>query len=196
MIRVMLHSLLSVTVLAFFAGCTGDQTQSYNEAEKNVDTGGHDHDHGHEGPHGGHVIEIGEEVAHVEVKMADNRTITFFVLGPDVETAVPVAVEDILFELEGEGDEEIELELTPTPLAGEQEGHSSVFIVKGEIVPEAIVDIEKLHGHVHITIDGTPYEGHLKHDHGDEGDNDHDHADGDHDHDDKDKAPEKEKDAE
>jgi hypothetical protein len=190
MMRVTLHSLLSVMVLAFFAGCPGEQTQTYNEAEQNVDDGGHDHGHDHdaEGPHGGHVIVLGDEVAHLEVTMGDDRTITVYVLGGDMVTPLPVAVADVIFELEDENDEETELELTAMPADGEEDGTSSVFVVKAEAVPEAISDIEKLHGHVHITIDGTDYEGELEHEHGehDHDDEDHDEEDDDHDHDAKD----------
>ena len=116
--------------------------------------------------------------------MGEDRTITLYVLGDDLETAVPIAVGDILFELEGEDDSEIELELTPMPAEGEPEGTSSVFVVAADKVPEAISDIEKLHGHVHVTIDGTEYEGALEHDHDHEGHDHagHDHEDGDEDH--------------
>ena len=183
MLRITIHSVLSVMVLAFFTGCPAeDETQTYNEADPNVN-GGHGHSHDAEGPHGGHVIEIGEEVAHLEVTMGEDRTITVYVLGADIETPSPVAVTDVIFELEGENDEETELELTPMPLEGEEEGTSSVFVVKAETVPEAIDDIEKLHGHVHITIDGKEYEGELAHDHDEHGHEedgeDHD-EDGDH----------------
>ncbi len=181
MLRVAIHSVLSCMVLALLTGCPAEETQSYNDAEQNHETGGHDHshDHGAEGPHGGHVIELGEETAHLEVTMGADRTITVYVLGGDMESPMQVAVGDILFELEGEGDEEVELELTPMPLEGEEEGKSSVFVVKSDLVPEAVTDIEKLHGHIHITIDGTEYEGELEHDHGDD---DHDHEEGEHDH--------------
>jgi hypothetical protein len=170
MLRITIHSVLSVMVLALFTGCPAeDGAQTYNEADPNVDGGDHGHDHGAEGPHGGHVIEIGDEVAHLEVTMGEDRTITVYVLGGDVETPLPVGVADVIFELEGEGDEEIELELTPTPAEGEAEGTSSVFVVKADLVPEAVSDIEKLEGHVHITIDDKEYEGSLDHDHDEEG---------------------------
>lgn len=180
MLRITIHTFLSAMVLALFAGCPAQDAeyQEYSDAEQNEDHG-HDHDHAHhEGPHGGHVIELTDDhSAHLEVTMGEDRTITLYVLGEDVETAIPVAVGDVLFELEGEGDEEIELELTPMPAEGEPEGTSSVFVVKAENVPESVKDIEGLHGHVHITIDGKEYEGELEHDHDHEG---HDHAEHDH----------------
>lgn len=187
MLRITLHAFLSVMVLALFTGCPEKEAeyQDYGDAEEN-----HDHDHHHEGPHGGHVIELTEDhSAHLEVTMGEDRTITIYVLADDVETAIPVAVGDVIFELEGEDDSEIELELTPMPVEGEPEGTSSVFVVKADKVPEEITDIEKLHGHIHITIDGKEYEGELEHDHDHEG---HDHEEGDEDHEhEKEKAAEK-----
>ena len=185
MLRITIHSFLSVMVLALFTGCPAKEAeyQDYSEAEQNEDHG-HDHDHDHhEGPHGGHVIELTDDhSAHLEVTMGEDRTITLYVLADDVETAIPVKVGDVIFELEGEDDSEMELEVTPMPLEGEPEGTSSVFVIKGDKVPATITDLEKLHGHVHITIDGKEYEGELEHDHDHEG---HDHDEGDHEHDDK-----------
>lgn len=195
MLRITMHTFLSALVLALFTGCPAQDSeyQEYSDAEQNEDHG-HDHDHGHhEGPHGGHIIELTDDhSAHLEVTMGGDRTITLYVLGADLETPLPVAVGDILFELEGEGDEELELELTPMPADGEAEGTASVFVVKAESVPEAIDDLEKLHGHVHITIDGKEYEGELEHDHGHEGhDHDeHEHEEGEHDHEDEKPAEE------
>ena len=175
-------ALLSVSL---FVGCPADETSTskttpYTEADKNTDDHGHSHEH-HEGPHGGHVIELTDDhSAHLEVTFAKaDRAITIYVLGKDLDTPLPVKVDEIEFELEGEDDSEVELELTPQPLEGEAEGTASVFVVAGDKVPAAIDDIEKLHGHVHVTIDGKELLGELEHDH-----DEHDHEDDDHDHDD------------
>ncbi|MDB4637788.1 MAG: hypothetical protein P8M30_18385 [Planctomycetaceae bacterium] len=194
MLRITIHTFLSVLVLALFTGCPEKEAeyQNYSDADQNDD---HGHDHGHEhheGPHGGHVIELTEDhSAHLEVTMGEDRTITIYVLADDVETAIPVAVGDVIFELEGEDDSEIKLELTPMPAEGEPEGTSSVFVVKGEIVPAEIDNLEKLHGHIHITIDGKEYEGELEHDHDHDDHEGHDHDEEDDDHKDEEKAAEK-----
>lgn len=164
--------------LLMFAGCKSEEApQNYGDAPPNTDTHGHDHDHDHaheHGPHGGHVIELASDHSfHGEVTFtAEGRKITIYILGSDLETAVPVDLDAVVFEIEGEKEgEEIALPLTAAPLEGEPEGKSSVFVVEGDKVPAAIDDIEKLHGHVHVTIDGKEYEGAISHDH----DHDHDH---------------------
>jgi len=191
--RITFHTLLATLVLALFAGCPAQESevQEYSEADQNEDHHGHDHEHHHEGPHGGHVIELTDDhSAHLEVTMGDDRTITLYVLGEDLETAIPVKIGDVLFELEGEDDSELELELSPMPAEGEPEGMSSVFYVSADKVPADIKDIEGLHAHVHITIDGEEYEGALEHDHDHEG---HDHEGEEHDHEGEDKGSETEK---
>jgi hypothetical protein len=162
-----------------FVGCPSDKADDakpYGDAPINTDTHGHHHDHHHEGPHGGHVIELTDDHSvHLEVTFnKDDRSITLYVLGEDLKTPIPVKVDEIQFELDAEDGSEIDLALTPQPLDGESEGTSSVFVVSGELVPATIDDIEKLHGHVHITVDGKELFGELDHDH-DHDDHDHDH---------------------
>lgn len=173
----------AVVAACLFVGCPSsdtDDAKPYGEAPVNTDTHGHDHDHGHEGPHGGHVIELTDDHSvHLEVTFNKaDRSITLYVLGEDLKTPIPVKVDEIEFELDGEDGSETGLELTAQPLDGEAEGTSSVFVVAGDKVPAAIDDIEKLHGHVHITVDGKELLGELEHDHGHD---DHDHDDHDHD---------------
>ena len=44
--------------------------------------------HGHEGPHGGHILEVGDHVAHLEVMHDESAgKMTIYVLGPDAKSA-------------------------------------------------------------------------------------------------------------
>jgi len=54
----------------------------------------HDHSHAH-GPHGGHVIEIGEEEYHAEWTHADDGTVTIYILDAAMKNEVPIAAESI-----------------------------------------------------------------------------------------------------
>ncbi len=67
--------------------------------------GGEEHGHGEEGhvhpahgPHGGHLIEIGEEEYHAEWTHADDGTVTIYVLDKEAKNEVPIAAEDITIE--------------------------------------------------------------------------------------------------
>ncbi len=165
--------------LALFIGCSGDKDgdyKPYGNAPKNTDTHGHDHDHHHEGPHGGHVIELtADHSFHGELTFAaEGRKITVYILGGDLETAVPVDLDAVELHLEV-ADGEAELKLTAAPQAGDPEGKASVFVAEGDAVPASIDDIEKIHGHLHVTIDGKALSGDIVHDH-DHDDHDHDHG--------------------
>lgn len=193
---------LALIALALFVGCPAKEKedyQAYNDADKNE--AGHDHDHGHShdheheaGPHGGHIVELTDDHSvHLEVTLdPSDRKVTLFLLGGDLETPLPVKVDEIEFELDQEDGNEVELVLTPQPLEGEAEGMASVFIAAGDKIPATVTDIEKLHGHVHVTVNGKELTGGLEHDHDEDAheDDDHGHDDADHDHDEAEKKTE------
>ena len=177
---------LSLAALLVLNGCTGaDTTTEYADAEQNVPSA-NGHEHEQEGPHGGHILEFSENHEyHGEVCFdADTRDVTLYLLGSDMKTPVPVPATDVEFELE-EGDDEVVVALKADPLPGEDATIASKFVVSGSDLPASIHDIEELHAHVHVTIDGTEYaagleHGHDGHDHGSEGQHEHD-EDGHHD---------------
>jgi len=48
--------------------------------------------HGHEGPHGGHLLEVGDHVAHLVVMHNESAgKMTIYVLGPDAKSAFTAA---------------------------------------------------------------------------------------------------------
>lgn len=133
-------------------------------------------EHAHEhGPHGGHIIELGEEEYHAEVTVDAARKLTVYVLGPDGSTPAPIAAESIAFEL-GDLDAPTVLTLNAVPLEGDPEGQSSRFEAAPDALPESIHDIEELHGAVVIDVGGLSYVGALSHDHGHS--HEHEHAEG------------------
>lgn len=145
----------------------------------------HEHGHGHDGAHDGLVIEFDPTHAHHAELVFDeeSRDITLYFYGAEIGEAHPA--EGLVFELE-EGDDELHLDVTASPLEGEET--ASRFVVAGADVPDYVKSGDDLHGHFHVTLDGTDHRGsfgeddhdHGEHDHGEDGhDDDHD----DHDHD-------------
>lgn len=122
------------------------------------------HDHGHEGPHGGHILELGPY--HGEITMGENRQIKIYILGGDVKTAQPVKDGQITLMLEGAEP----ISLTAAPAEGETDGMSSVFVTPDGSVPEAFKDIEAVHGSVKLAVEGNEATAAIEHDH------DHGHA--------------------
>lgn len=162
---------LTATVLI---GCGESTTyESYDEAATSDGShGGHGHAHEH-GPHDGHVLELASDHSvHGELCLDEGgKSMTFYVLGPDLKTPLPA--ESIEFEIDKD-DDEVELPATAMPLDGEEDGKSSRFSIDSSMLGE-LTDLESVHAHVHVMIDGEEFKGALEHNHGDEG-----HAHGDH----------------
>jgi hypothetical protein len=61
---------------------------------------GHEHAHVHHGPHGGHIMEIGEEEYHAEWTHDDKSgKVTFYILNAEATKEVPIAAEDLTIEV-------------------------------------------------------------------------------------------------
>jgi hypothetical protein len=176
--------LFLVLATGLLAGCSdANEFEDYSDADlsENDDT-----PHGHEGEHGGHILELGDTHAfHAELVFdSATRDITVYFYGDTIGTAQAAA--DFMFELES-GDEETELAATASPLEGETDEDCSRYTIAGAGVPASITSEEKIDGHFHVTLAGSEYVGELHaHSHGDAHDHD-EHAghdkDDDHDHD-------------
>lgn len=146
--------------------------------------------HAHEAPHGGELIEIGDHQYNVELVLADDHSLTAYVLGGHAEKAVSIEQKTLTFHIEDDEGEEVGIKLVADPQEGDEDGKSSRFVAKGDAVPAILKTLEGTHGHVHINIGGDEFLGDLKHhdedgehkDHDDEkGHKDHDdHKDGEH----------------
>lgn len=161
--------LMAWIPLCLAAGCGSgnDEFREFGESDNVENTNPPEvHEHAEHGPHGGHLAELGGEDYHAEVLFdPDARELTVYLLGSDVETAMPVSTETVRLNLLVD-EAPISLELASAPLEGETDG-SSRFAVSGDSIPEAIHDAEDLQGSVVVTIDGTPYRGEIMHDHDD-----------------------------
>lgn len=123
-------------------------------------------EHHHTAPHGGHLIPLGDHEYNIEmVFSAEPRELHAYVLGGHAEKAIGLKLESFDFDQEDDAGNEVEITLTANPQEGDEEGTASRFTAKGDAIPASIKDIEDLHGHVHIAIDGKQYTGDLDHDH-------------------------------
>jgi hypothetical protein len=168
-----------VIVAGYVVGCSSEQGGTpYGEAEQAPPA--EEHAHHHEGPNGGHVVELsddhsvhGEFVVDAEAKVAK-----FFILGEDLKT--PLEATAVTMHAEGAEGEEAEVVFEP---AGEAEA-ASEFTAALDQLPGS--DVEQLFGHFHVTVDGKELAGDLAHDHDHDHDHDHghdhEHAEGEHEH--------------
>lgn len=86
--------------------------------------------HEHRAPHGGALVELGEEFAHLELSWdaAEGRLLVY-VLDGEAEQGVPISDPELVVEAEG-----VRLTLAPqaNPLSGETAGNTSVYSGRAE----------------------------------------------------------------
>ncbi len=133
------------------------------------DHDGHDHSAEHEGPHGGHVIELGlNHQYHAElVENEDAHAVTVYMLDKDMkELTIDQATITMNLMVDGKAQS---YELAAAGVAG---GKASQFNAADKSLFEALHEHEAS-GKLRVTIDGTPYSGEVEHHHH-EGHDEHD----------------------
>jgi hypothetical protein len=122
------------------------------------------HDHPTKGPHGGGLIELGNEEYHVEMIHDDAAgTVTFYVLDGSAKKAVPIAATEVTVNLKHDGKPE-QFKVPAAADTGDPTGKSSRFTSNDKELAEDL-DKEGADAELVLTIDGKPYRGKLAHDH-------------------------------
>ncbi|MDA1012822.1 MAG: hypothetical protein O3A00_00035 [Planctomycetota bacterium] len=116
--------------------------------------------HPTEGPHHGHLIELGKEEYHAEVTHPeDEKAITIYVLDASATKAVPIDAADVVINVSHDGTPE-QFKLTASPDTGDPAGKSSRFVsTDAELVEhfgEAFI-----HGTLVLTINGKSFRGEI-----------------------------------
>ncbi len=180
-----LTALLAASVS--LTGC-GDKTVESASATLSCDADGHDraccpdaqsdgdtHQHPREGPHGGHLIELGDEEYHAELLRDEKtNTVTIHLLDGPAKKSVAIAQPEITLLLLRHG------KFVKYALKAVEGQKASEFIIVDESLTKALCHDEKTQGRLQVTIDGKPYSGDVKlscHDHDDHDDDHDDHDD-------------------
>ncbi len=142
---VLIASLLAATLPT---GCGSEGGDEHNES---AETNGH----AEEGPNGGHLLEVGSHVAHLEILHdEDAGTLTLHVLGPDGKTPLPISKPPQL---------KLSTDSGPRVIATKPQGRTgskaSVFAVT-----DAALKSEP-EGRITLEIGGKVYNPELEHDH-------------------------------
>lgn len=77
------------------AGCNPPASSTGSGAKEAEHDHDHAHDHAHHGPHGGHIMEIGEEEYHAEWTHDSSGKVTFYILDAAIQKEVPIAAEEL-----------------------------------------------------------------------------------------------------
>jgi hypothetical protein len=123
----------------------------------------HDHSHAH-GPHGGHIVEIGEEEYHAEWLHAEDGTVTVYVLDKEMKNEVPIAAEEITIEAKIQ-DKPIEYKL----LAVNRSEGDMPKTAKFELVDKNLLGVLETLGKgvtatLKLDIEGKPFTAAITHD--------------------------------
>jgi len=144
------------TVLVGLAGCEGPQRKPDGSTAV--------HNHPTKGPHGGSLIELGDEQYHVEMIHDDAAgTVTFYVLDGGATKVVPIAATEVTVNLKHDGKPE-QFKIAAKADAGDPAGKSSRFVSDDKELAEDL-DAEGAGAELVLTIDGTPFRGKIAHDH-------------------------------
>lgn len=170
MVRFCMLVSLAVGFACFTLGCDGN-AQKVTDVKKAPPAPAHDHDHGAKGPHGGGIIELGEEEYHAELVVEhDSHSIALYVLGKDAKSPEQVAATEITITPEGKD----ALTLKAAPQKEDAEGKTSRFALENDDLVHAWMEAGFVHGDLRITIADKPYVGHIDY-HLDGKGHDHDH---------------------
>ena len=126
---------------------------------------GHTHGHSHEeaGPHGGHLVELGEEEYHAEWLHDDESgLITVYVLDGDAAADVPILADQITIDVKIGGNSSQHLLAAVDP--AEETGTARFELSDKSLIEALKIAGQGAEAEITVEIQGTPYTGHFEHD--------------------------------
>lgn len=134
--------------IAFLSAACGDKDSPKKDGPS---AKGHEE---HKAPHGGEILELGEEAAHVEVVHdAKAATLTLYVYGKDMDTPVAVEPPTILL-----ASKDGPRELKPTALDAKAGATAST----SWRLADPALSSDPIEGRVRVTVAGTAYQSPLE----------------------------------
>lgn len=179
-------SLITLLLAALLVGCSGNPTQnspSPTPTASGQERAEEHHGHHHTAPHGGALVVLGEEFAHLEfVLEADSGTLTAYILDGEAEKAVRLPGGTLELAV---GSEKIVLQPVADELTGETATDTSTFRAKSEQLKgletfQATLSKVKVKGQDFQDVTFSYPEGnedHTEHEHEHEHGHEHEHED-------------------
>jgi hypothetical protein len=155
-------ALVAALLVIGITGC-GSKTKTPTSKNKSGEDA-HAHSHAEEGPHGGSLIEIGEEEFHAEL-VHDTKagTATVYILDSAAKASVPIEATEITINLKHDGKGE-QLKLAASPDANDAQGKSSRFVSSDAELTKYLHD-EAIEAELAVTINSKPYRSKIEHAH-------------------------------
>jgi hypothetical protein len=149
-------TLLAIAGLFAVSGCTN---QPANPPPQQ--SGASHHDHPADGPHSGHLIELGNDEFHAELVYDDvSEMITIYLLGADAKTPVFSADPELPLNLVVDGKPQ-QAKLAAKPQGGETAEKCSRYQLVDANVLKALVK-DRIAGRLNVNINGQSYTGDVK----------------------------------
>lgn len=153
-----------IVAACMLCGC-GDSPDPNPISSGPVTTGGEGqyvHAHPSEGPHGGDLIELGNEEYHAE--LLDQDGITIYILDAFATQTTAIEAVDITINLSHDGTP-AQFKLTAAPTEDDPDGRSSRFTSADKELVEHLHEEENVEGTLVLQINGKSYRGKLTHEH-------------------------------
>ena len=149
--------LMAVLAISLTVGCNGSSDfKPVSEVKKAPPLP--DHDHGEKGPHGGGLIELGNEEYHAELVLDEkSHTIGLFVLGKDAKSPEAISAADVSIKIPDK--DAFVLKAAPQP--NDPAGKASKFELVAEELIHTLIDAGFLHGKLAIVIGDKSFEGEI-----------------------------------
>lgn len=173
-------SLIAMLTAACLVGCKpGTDPAENGSVPETSSTAGHteeEHDHPTEGPHGGELIELGDDEYHAELihpaghddeaegeDEAEEEVVTIYILDGSAKETVAIEAAEVTINMTHDGEPE-QFKLAASPDEGDAKGTSSRFVSSDAVL------LERMHGaHIEfrlvVEIEGKSYNGEFHHHH-------------------------------
>lgn len=157
---------LAVAALFLLAGCGSDSSQTpadqpHQEPSPTAQEPGGAHPS--EGPHGGHLIVLGNEAYHAELLHDEQtHTVTVHLLDATGKQPVSAPQTEITVQL-FQGREFVSYPLKAVPRPGDAGGTASEFHVVDEALCDALSHEDEVQGRLQVTVEGKSFTGNIEH---------------------------------
>lgn len=169
--------LVGTSVLLAATGCGSGQNTKPTapaQAEEHADHDHADHEHAELGPHGGQLIELGDEEYHAELLHDEQtHTVTIYVLDAKAAETVPVSAPEVVIQLNVKGKSQ-RFALAAVHLDQEKPSQAVCFEAADEELSHAL-DEQGAKGTLAIDINGQEFTAAIVHQHEHQHDHDHEH---------------------
>ena len=151
--------MTGVVLSSLLIGCSDSASKSIHTASS---TGGESlgHDpHPTEGPHGGHLIELGNEEFHGEITYDATKSVTVFVLDAAAKKQVSIESREVTFNINVDG-KPMQFKLAEVPDVDDPKGESSRFISSDPKLL-GLFEAPFVHGTLVLRIHGQSFRGDI-----------------------------------